>query len=124
MERAKAKIVPLIAAIPEENQAIEVPKLTENTVVDLINHSLELDARLKLIHYIAIHSETKLTKQALLKLWEDLITNNPIFGDHHIVYKWLRGIIDDCLKNRLNLIEESELIEFFKTKIANESDDS
>ena len=60
----------------------------------------------------------------LLKLWEDMITNNPIFGDHHIVYKWLRGIIDDCLKNRLNLIEESELIEFFKTKIANESNDS
>jgi hypothetical protein len=124
MERAKAKITPLIAAIPEENQTAEVPKLTESTVVDMFNHNLELDARLKLIHYIAVHSDTKLTKQDLLVIWEELISNNPMFGDHQIVYKWLRGIIDDCLKNRLGLIDESELIEFFKAKIADENDDS
>jgi hypothetical protein len=36
----------------------------------------------------------------------------------------LRGIIDDCLKNHLNLVDEQELIDFFKTKIADDSDDS
>lgn len=40
-----------------------------------------------------------------------------------MVYKWLRGIIDDCLKNHLNLVDEQELIDFFKTKIADDSDD-
>jgi hypothetical protein len=49
MSRAKAKLVPLIDAIPPENQAVEVPKLTDSTIVDQFNHNLELDARLKLI---------------------------------------------------------------------------
>lgn len=82
MVRAKAKITPLIEAIPAENQTIEVPKLTDSTTVDLLPHNQELDARLKLIHYISIHSETKLTKQDLLLIWEEMITNNPAFGDH------------------------------------------
>ena len=122
--RAKAKIAPLIQAVPEGNENNEVPKLTESTVVDLLNHNLELDARLKLIHYMAVHSETRLNKEYLTLVWDELITNNPAFGDHQIVYKWLRGIIDDCLKNKLGLIDELELIDFFKTKIADESDEA
>ncbi|MFO0116933.1 MAG: hypothetical protein ACK521_04740 [bacterium] len=122
--RAKAKILPFIKAIAEEKQIEEVPKLTESQIVDQFNHNLEIEARLKLIHYVSIHSDWKLSKLDLATVWDELITQNPVFGDHQLVYKWLRSIIDDCLKNHLNLVDEQELIDFFKTKIADDSDDS
>jgi hypothetical protein len=82
VDRAKAKILPLIKAIPDEKQPEEVPKLTESQIVDQFNHNLEIDARLKLIHYVSIHSDWKLSKQDLATVWDELITQNPVFGDH------------------------------------------
>lgn len=59
-----------------------MPKLSENTVVDQLPHNLEIEIRLKLIHYIASNSATSLTKKALSLIWDELIKNSPILGDH------------------------------------------
>ena len=103
---------------------LETQGLTDTAILDIFPHNEHIDLRLQLCKYMALESSLMLSKENLQTIWGEVITNNPLVGDHSIVYNWLRSLLNEMLKNSTDrLVNEKSLIEFFKVQIQSGSSD-
>ena len=65
----------------------------------------------------------KITYQNLTLMWDELTVDNPLIKDHQAFYIWLRKVSEDVIKDSQPIIDQQDLIAFFKEKISSEETD-
>ena len=94
----------------------EIESLGEQATFDRFPHSDQIKERVQLIGNFVAAGSFGLKLTHLEKLWDLIIRENLIVSDHPILYKWLRILCDAVLKEKVELIDQEDLIKFFTDK--------